>query len=143
MAVAEQMTIEQELEVIRKKNHGLLRPVDVVEYAADPETALHSQFTWDDSVAAGRYRIWQAREVIQVFVTVVRDDAPAVRAYVSLSQDRKEGGGGYRGIVDVMSDAEMRAALLAEARDEMNRFRRKYGGLAELASVFAEMDRVA
>ena len=25
MAVAEQMTIEQELEVIRKKNHGLLQ----------------------------------------------------------------------------------------------------------------------
>jgi len=63
--------IQQELESIRRSAGGLLRPEDVVEFARSPETALHEEFTWDDSEAAHQYRLWQARQVIRVNVTVI------------------------------------------------------------------------
>ena len=44
--------IQDELELIAEAHGGILYPRDVVEFAKDEETALHSQFTWDDSEAA-------------------------------------------------------------------------------------------
>lgn len=37
-----------------------VKPSDVVELARDENTALHNLFTWDDSVAAERYREHEA-----------------------------------------------------------------------------------
>jgi len=131
-----------ELEQIRIAAGGILRPVDVVEFAIDPNTALHGQFTWDDTEAARKYRIWQARMIIQVTVTVLRKDSAPVRAYVSLDEDRQIEGGGYRLVVDVLRDPTRRKAMLAEARRDMDRFQEKYAAIKELSAVFAAMKKV-
>lgn len=134
------MTIIEELEKIREANDGILLPSEVVEFAKDPETALHSRFTWDDSKAAHEYRLWQAREVIRVLVRVVPGVKSTVRAFVSLAQDRKAGG--YRSIEDVMIDPPMRESLLDQAKRELASFRRRYKDLKELAVVFSAMDEI-
>ena len=41
-----------------------LHAEDVVAAARDPLSPLHSKFQWDDSKAAHRYRLWQARQII-------------------------------------------------------------------------------
>ena len=52
-----------ELKRLAAKNRGLFLPEAVVE-AAKPETSpLHSQFTWDNTEAAKKYRIWEARRL--------------------------------------------------------------------------------
>lgn len=156
----EPLTISQELQIIQEENDGLLDPVKVVEYAKDPNTALHNRFEWDDSKAAEGYRIWQARQIIRMelvviaqnekgkietFAGITEQDGKIVRTYVSLSSDRRpeEGERGYRSLIDVLSDSEMREQMLEEAKKDMNVFRRKYGALSELAKVFAAMDEVA
>ena len=63
--------IVAELETIRRNAGGVLRPEDVVSFAADPDTELHSRFEWDDTEAAQQYRLWQARQLIRVTVTVL------------------------------------------------------------------------
>ena len=123
-------TIQEELDVICKANGGLLRPVDVVEFARDTDTELHSRFTWDDTAAAQSYRLWQAREVIRVGVVTVKADIPETRAYVSLHDD------GYRTIKSVLRNKERRAAMLEEAFAEFERFEARYRHLEELAKVF-------
>lgn len=137
-----QVRIAAELEAVRKRHGGILRPADVVEFAADPDTALHARFAWDDATAGYQYRLWQARELIRVCVVVLKDDTPEVRAYVSLKDDRQEEGGGYRTTASVLRDPEMRAALLAQAKEDMKRFEREYDVLTELADVFAAMRKV-
>jgi hypothetical protein len=131
-----------ELEVIRNKTGGALQPADVVKFARNPKTALHGAFCWDDGEAAEQYRLWQARQVIRVCVTVREEvEGPPVRAYVSLQEDR--GDVGYRLLDDVMSDEEMREQLLAQALAELNRWKVRYQQLRELAPVFEAAENVS
>ena len=65
-----------------------------------------------------------------------------VRAFVSLTPDRKSEGGGYRSIASVMTDDEMKAQLFKDALGELGVFRRKYQGLKQLSEVFAAIDAV-
>lgn len=129
---------QQELKRIAKKHGGVINPLDVVAAARNPKSPLHPKFTWDDSEAASQYRIWQARQLIRVVVTIIPRTETTERVWVSLTSDR--GNGGYRALVDVLSDDEMRAQLLTEAKAEFAVFRAKFGRLAELAKVFQAFD---
>lgn len=133
--------IRNELETIKEQHGGMLDPADVVAFARNKKTALHGQFTWDDSKAAEEYRLWQARQIIRVQVMVVPDSNHTVRAYVSLSDDRGEGG--YRDIRTVMANKDMRKSLMAQAMRDMQLFEQKYSVLEELAAVLAAMRNVS
>jgi hypothetical protein len=132
--------VKQELEQIAKL--GLINPHTVVERARDPDSALHDQFTWDDTEAGNKWRLEEARRLIRVFVVqpVVEGKEP-VRAFVSLSTDRKSGGG-YRALADVLSDDELKAQLLQDALDELHGVQVKYSRVNELESVFKAVARV-
>lgn len=136
------MSVQDELEAIRAKCRGILQPERVVAYAKNPKTALHKRFTWDDGRAAHQYRLWQARELIQCHVTVLEGTSESFRTYISMRADRKTAGGGYRMIVDVMSDAGMRKRLLAEALDDAHHWQEKYRLLKELQPIFQELARL-
>jgi len=126
---------QEELEKLRKK-HRSVRPEDVVKFAKNPKTALHERFEWDDSAAAGEYRLIQARQVLNVAVTIVEGCEEPVKMFVSLTPDR--GGGGYRGIVDVLSRETYRLQMLDDAVNELRAFKQKYRTLNELSKIFAE-----
>lgn len=134
--------IVAELHRIAAQHSGKLRPVDVVAAAKSKTSPLHSKFEWDDSAAAQRYRLWQARQLIAVTVEYIGsgDEAVLSRVFVSLTSDRKKGG--YRTTVAVLSDTERRKQLLSDATEEMERFEQKYAELKELASVFDAMRKV-
>ena len=139
------LTVTSELEQIRQKHGGLLKPEDVVAFARNKRTALHSEFEWDDAKASAEFRLEQARRVIRVSVTVLpspHSDQEPVRAYVSVASDRAQPGGGYRSFADVMTDDDMRAELVNEALGEAKRWRRKYERLRELAPIFRAIDKV-
>ena len=133
-------SVSVELETIRKRSGGILRPADVVAFASDPKTALHARFEWDDTKAAHLYRLEQARAIIRCSVKVMHDDNPPIRAYVSLVDDRQNGES-YRGIGDVMADAGLRETLLSQALREAQSWRQRYEHLRELAPIFDAIDR--
>jgi hypothetical protein len=131
-----------ELEKVRKTNRGILRPEDIVEAARPARSPLHECFEWDDSKAGQEFRLWQARHMIRVCVMLVDGETEPIRAYVSMMGDRAEEGGGYRHMVDVMSDDDSRLRMLAEALNELKGFQRKYRRIRELAPVFEAADKV-
>jgi hypothetical protein len=135
------MSYIQELENIRKKHNNILKPEDVVEFAANPKTALHKKFTWDDREAARQYRLWQAREIIRISVNVLPQNNKPFKAYVSIKEDRKNPGGGYRSMIEVMNDTELRKKLLGQAFADMKNFQSKYQEIEELIPVFEAMDK--
>jgi len=131
--------IAAEIEDIRQASaDGLLRPADVVDRARDPGNILHPNFEWEDSKAAESYRLWQARQLIVTFVVAIGPRQRVVQQYISLTSDRKEAG--YRSTIEVLSDADYRKQLLADALQELRTFKRKYALLKELADVFAAAD---
>lgn len=130
------------LEAVRKRNGGILPPAAVVDAARHENNALHRFFTWDDGAAAEAWRVHQARNLIRMVVTMIPNTETESDMYVSMQADREEEGGGYRTLVEVLSDEEQRERLLAEAMEELAAFRRKYSRLKELAAVFAALDEV-
>jgi len=132
-----------ELERIANKHKGHLRPRDVVEAAKSPKSPLHSSFDWSDTLAARKWRLHQARNLIRVLVTYVGDgeDKLPMRVFVSLTPDRR-GDRGYLSSVTVLSDRDLRRQLLSDALEEMRSFQEKYAGLKELAEIFKAMQQV-
>lgn len=131
-----------ELEKVRAAAGGILYPEDVVEFAKNKHTALHQCFEWDDTEAAHQHRLWQARTLIRVAVVVGPENTESTRAYVSLTVDKGKSRG-YRAIVDVLNDKDLKARMLDDARDDLLLFRKKYEVLkdmAELKGLFVEID---
>lgn len=138
MAKAEE--IQQELQQIADDHGGLCTAPHVVEFAKDPETALHDRFEWDDERAGYQWRLAQARQIIRCYVQPMpAADAAPTRVFVSLRDDR-HAGVGYRRLEDVMADPEMRGRMLNEARADMRRFVARYKHLEQLASVVGVME---
>lgn len=126
--------VAQELEFIRQRHGGILRPADVVAFARNPQTALHGEFEWDDTRAAAQYRLEQARWIIRCVVRIVTEDSAPVRVYASLQNDRSVGDS-YRNIHDILNDPNLREQLLAQALREADSWRLRYERLAELQPI--------
>ena len=133
------MSTKKELEIIRGQNGGILRPADIVAYARDENTALHSRFEWDDDAAAVQYRLEQARRIVRYTVTVLPNHNKSVNAYVSLTSDRQNGDS-YRHISDVLVDPLARQHLIRQALDEATAWRKRHADLVELAEIFDAID---
>jgi len=141
--VGKRLRIDEELELVASRHGGILRAEDVVEFARNPETELHKHFEWDDSKAAHEYRLWQARQVIRVYATIIpNENVGEVRAYVSLYPDRTQPGGGYRPLAVVLSDDQLREQLLRQALKEADTWRHKYQQLERLAPIFKALEQV-
>jgi hypothetical protein len=132
--------IRRELDRIARENGGILLPTKVVEAARPNSSVLHCKFEWNNTKAAAKYRIWQARQLISVTVNIVGESESNEQVWVSLKADR-ERDGGYRSLVAVMSDADLRAQLLRDAYADMEVFENKYKHLQELADVFSAITR--
>jgi len=122
--------VEQELETIREQHGGVLLPGDVVTAAKRKTHPLHSYFEWDDSEAANKYRINQARALIRT-VTVSFKTGPVtepttvkVRRYVSASDIGADPATGYRVVTEL--DSVERANLLQSLDNELAVLERKY-----------------
>lgn len=115
---------------------GRIDPEAIVNAARSKNSPLHDQFEWDDGAAAEQYRIWQARDLLRVCVTVLPGTSQEIRAFVSLSSEK-----GYRSTGQVLVNANHRSQLLSDALDDMRRFEAKYRHLSELADVIAAMNR--
>lgn len=139
---AHRESVLRELELIASKNRGRLLPKDIVAFAKNPNTALHSDFEWNDGLAAMEWRIEQARRIIRINIELLPGTVTPMQTFVSLAADRR-GEGGYRDAKTVMGDSELRAMLVADALAEMEYFERKYRMLSELAEIFEAMDRVS
>lgn len=131
----------EELREIERANGGVLLPEAVVERAADTQSALHGAFEWDDTEAARKYRLEQARQLIRVSVVYEPYVKQNVQAFVSVKIDRYDEGG-YRYMPTLLRSKDGRAAVLETAIWELDAFQRKYNGIEELAGVFAESKKL-
>lgn len=124
-----------ELERIEETHGGIVTPQAVVEFARDPTTALHSRFDWEDSIAAAKWRLEQARSILRVAVKYVGEvEKRPIAAFVSLGSDRIRGGG-YRSTVRVLDDDEKRGELLEQAKQEARAWADRYKEFNELARI--------
>lgn len=112
----------------------------ILDKARDETTELHKCFDWNDTTAAEKWRMHQARKV--VCSLVIREQVetlkPEVRVFYKTDSDS-----GYKPTVLIMQDKDEYQKLLDRALAELSSFKTKYQTLAELEGVFAAIDQLA
>lgn len=108
--------IEAALRALAEANGGRLTPDAVVEAASEPDSPLHPCFEWDDTEAAARYRLDQARTLIRSVRVVVRTDTREVSTVYYLRDPEQRGDEqGYVSLPRLRDDADVaREAVVAE-----------------------------
>jgi hypothetical protein len=123
---------------------GSLRPEDILDAAKSAAHPLHSCFVWDDTEAAARYRLLQAKALVRyvrIIIPTPEHRTIIVRMFASLPSDRFSGAG-YRTLSSVLSDEEKKRELVISALRELEAFQRRYANLQELAGVMGEITRL-
>lgn len=110
---------------------------DVVDAARDPKSPGHSEFTWDNSEAARKYRLLQAGSLIRRVYVLDVSNGHKTPAFVSLLPDREEPGGGYRATSEVLSSEALRAQLELTAKAELRGWTERYKMLTDLVNSVA------
>ena len=130
--------VGDELERIRAEK-GSLKPEFVVEAAQEDGNPLHDGFDWDNEKAAHQHRLQQARRMIvavRIIDGPVQIDCPA---FVSIRS--AEVGRSYVPTVAALTDAELRARVLMEARQAIESLRRRYAAFESVADVLDRLSK--
>ena len=72
-------SVTKRLREMSQENGGKLTPELLFEDARNPDSPLHPQFDWDDSTAAEKYRIQQARNLLCSATIEVEVDGDVLR----------------------------------------------------------------
>lgn len=131
-----------------EKEKGEVTAENLLESARPENSIMHKCFEWDDTVAAEKYRLFEAKNAISNLVKVtVKSDSEKPkehRAYVNVNPDRGFGAkGSFISIERALSDEETRKIVLKKALDELISFQKKYEDLTELNKVFSAVDEAA
>lgn len=141
--------VGDELERLKQANGGKLFPSDVVEAAHSETSPLHAFFEWDDSDAARKYRLAQARSVLKVTVISKvgsRQLAEPVSQFVNVSKrDISEDGrpGGvvryYESTPVAMADPDLHDQVIQKALREIDSWQKRYRAYEEFDCVFTSI----
>lgn len=115
-------------------------PRNVLELARDENTELHKCFDFNDTTAAEKYRLIQARQIIINFVEIPKDekkDDPQIRAFQITTTKNV-----YEPTRVFIEKPDEYKALLARAKEELQSFKTRYKMLTELEGIFAEIDNL-
>ena len=120
-------------------NRGIeVTPEVLLDASRDVNSPTHNEFEWDDSVAAEKYRVEQARLLI-AHVRIVREDNPTQnykeRGFVPVPGARSV----YVPLQTALDKEEYKKHLLKQAANDAQVFLAKYRRLEELAAVTTAM----
>jgi len=137
--------VGQEIERIKEKNNGRLMPEDILKSAESSKSVLHKCFDWNDSSAAKKYRLQQAKYLIRsVEVIYVGDDgskSKPVRAFVTLIEEGIHKPRSYMTIGEVMGNKALKARYLSELLWEYENLAERNSDVKEFMAIHAEIKR--
>lgn len=119
-----------------------LTPKNLLDANRDENAPLHSEFEWNDSVAAEKYRERQAQHIIACLCvraeTTNGEKSEPVRAFLKTAPESE-----YQSLNVVLQSADSHSAMLAMALKELKAFQRKYNALAELKPLFDVLEDIS
>lgn len=113
---------------------------NIVEVSREEDAPLHNEFEWNDTAAADKWRMEQARRMIGNLSIVVaeteEEEIVPVRAFFSTELHH------YENIKTIMTDVSKKLTLMQKAVRELQAFKKKYAMLSELSKLFDAIDEV-
>lgn len=114
-----------------------ITPQNVLNLAKNEDSEIHNDFEWDDSIAGEKYRLHQARQMIQslVFKTEEPDRTPT--RVLQITTERNV----YKPTEFFVKHEDEYQALLNRALSELESFQNRYKSLAELEDVLDSIEK--
>ena len=145
---ADAQIVASELKSIQTENNEEVKPKDIVNYAETHEDSeLHKCFTWDDTEAAKRYRIEEAKMIVRNIMVIYSE--PTKKEEPRQVQVRwafkTEPTGGYKRTEYIVKNPDEHEKLLNMAKAELESFRRKYEILSNdvlMREIFEAIDKI-
>lgn len=111
-------------------------PASILEYARNENTELHKCFEWDNTVAAEKYRLQQARNIVCSLVYQEEKKEPTkLRVFYSSTKTNT-----YQPTKVLVRNEDSYKELLMQAKSELRAFKNKYKMLTELEDIFKLID---
>lgn len=115
-----------------------ITPQEMVEKARNERSELHKCFEWNDTVAAEKYRLQQARMVLSMLVFKPKTEEEQPVRIFSLTTEKAV----YMPTKQFLVQADEYQDLLKRALAELETFKRKYSTLSELEEVFKAIEEL-
>lgn len=137
-----------ELERIRKENAGILTPQIVVEEAKEKSSPIHNFFEWNNDLASEKYRLSQARQLINHINVIInhKGTKKEQRAYLNVTKAIEENDEDiqriYVTIERALSEPKLRKQTLNNAIREIEYWKEKYKDYKELSVIFCAIRKV-
>lgn len=132
------------IEMLEKRD-GSITGQSFLDESRPEESPTHNCFEWDDDEAAEKYRLMQARWVINAIqVKIEREDGVELKspAFVNVEKRRYGETAVYQTVSVAMNNQEQKKVVLTNAIAELKAFQKKYATLEELSDIFAEIDKL-
>ncbi len=117
-------------------------PEMLVKKAKAKRSIIHDYFEWNDTAAAKRYRIIQARDLLQSIEVVIEHDNKGpvkVRAFCNVVEDDKRV---YTTVQRAKEDPELWNQVKEQALEEIKNWRRIYKHIKEFEVIFEAIEKI-
>lgn len=115
-----------------------ITPQNVVNLARNENSVIHNDFEWNDEIAGEKYRIIQARQMIQNFAIETKKEEKAPVRVLQITTARNV----YKPIEFFVKNVDEYVELLNRAKIELQGIKKRYSTLAELEDVFTAIDEL-
>lgn len=133
-------------EELRSKLRREVRPHDVVKDAENSTSPYHKFFEWDDKKAGPKFRLEQARELLQNLKVIYTDgegNEVSVRKYIRVrlsTPAEHELRSGYTPRVKVLKTAYLRGQVVEMAKTMLESFKRRFRMFTEVEATYPHID---
>lgn len=131
------------IEEIRETSGGFATSAAIVDAARAKGSVLHPLFEWDDTVAAEKFRLRQAGEVVRNLEIEVITSGYEKPAYYSVSYINEEKSvRGYTTEAVVLENPALRDSAVQEALNNIRGWVARYGHLKDMSPISAAVKKV-
>ena len=109
---------------------------EIVEKARDENTELHKCFEWDNDIAAEKYRLEQAKNIVRMLVFTQKDNKEQPLRVFQITQEKNV----YQPTKMFIKNKDEYNSLLDRALRELDAFRKRYHTLSELEEVLEAIE---
>lgn len=133
-------------EILEVEQTDGLTAENLLEKAKSESSNLHNLFEWDNTIAGEKFRVIQARLLINE-VKILVDDKEIyafenVRVNVIDENDEVSSSRKYKSIAEVMTKDEYRNQMVKSAFENLKYWEQKYKDFSELKPIFVSIDKV-
>ena len=128
-----------------KDKSGIIDPKTLVNDAQSPKSPLHKAFDWDDTSAAEKYRLQQARQLISAVEVIIESsekdqETRTVRAFYHVTEEGHDRS--YVSLESVQGNVDYRNQVINDALQKLTLWRERYQQYKEFAPIVEAIDKV-